>query len=402
MTVPDFGPLAGVTVVSAGQALAGPFTGQLMAEFGADVIWIENPQSPDLTRSGYGFTFQMERRNERTIALSIPTEKGREILLKLLARADIFVESSKGGQYERWGLSDDVLWEANPALVVVHTSGYGIEGVPEYVRRASFDPIAQAYGCYLQHNGPHDRPPLPAVPFPADYLTGLFGAYTAVAALLRSRSTGIGESIDLAMYEVLLRAGGTGPMAYLTRGIRPERTPRAQSHTAGCRIFPCLDGSNIYVIVRGAGVVKRMLEFVGLDSRTDVFPPGVNLVEPDTPAGDLLESTMSEWFMQRSAAEADRLLNDAGIPASIVYTYDHAVEDPHYRARETFIDWEDADGNPLRGVGIVPKLKNRPGRVWRGAPKLGADTEDILRSLEISDAEITELYAAGVVARASQ
>ena len=147
---PKFGPLSGVKVINAALSVAGPFAAQLMAEWGADVLWLENVKTRDIVRNGTGYFAEAERKNERSMPLNIPTPEGKEILFKLLKETDIYIEASKGGQYDRWGLSDEVMWEANPKLVIVHISGFGQTGLPEYVRRGSYDPIAQAFGCYMQ------------------------------------------------------------------------------------------------------------------------------------------------------------------------------------------------------------------------------------------------------------
>ena len=153
--IPQFGPLQGVKVVHSSISIAGPFCAQLMADMGADVIWIENPKAPDIARGGgfhQGWSVELNRRNMRSMALDIPSEKGREVFLKMLAATDIFIEASKGGQYDRWGLSDEELWRANPALVIVHISGFGQAGEDSYVSRASYDPIAQAFGGLMYVN----------------------------------------------------------------------------------------------------------------------------------------------------------------------------------------------------------------------------------------------------------
>ena len=392
---PDFGPLAGVRVVYSGQATAGPFTAQLMADFGADVLWIENPAVPDLSRAGRGLTIQMERRNQRTIALNIPTPNGSDILLRLLETADIFVESSKGGQFRRWGLGDDVLWEANPQLVIVHVSGYGQEGDPRYVQRAAFDSIAQAFGCYLELNGPAEGPPIPAKPVTADYMTGLFACSAALAALHRARQTGEGDSIDVAMFEVMLRAGGGGPMTYLNYGELPSRADTLQSRSAGMGLYPCRDGLEVYVILGGAGVILRAIDLLGLDA--SVLPANSAFASLDLPGGKLLDAALREYCLQRSAREVDDECNRYGIPCSMVYTYDIAARDPHYQAREVFTEWTTASGEPIRGVNVVPKFAKRPGQIWRGGPATGTDTEEVLLSLGFDLDTIDRLHAAGIV-----
>lgn len=398
MSAPDFGPMAGVKVVHAGQALAGPFAAQLMADYGADVLWIENALTPDMSRSGFGWTVEGERRNQRTLALNIPTEEGREVLLRLLADAEIFIESSKGGQYEAWGLTDEVLWSANPKLVIVHVSGYGQHGEPGYIGRAAFDPIAQAFGCYLQLNGHPDTGAMPAMPFTADYLTALFACSSALAALTRSRATGEGDSVDVAMFEVMMRVQGTSAMAWLNKGIEPRRTTPGRQHSAGMGLFRCRDDREIYVIMASAGVIRRSLQILGLDPDGEPFVAGSPFVPLDSEAGDLLNSTLGAFCSRHDAAEVDRLFNADGIPCSMVYSYDIAEADPHYKAREMFTTWTTVSGERIRGLKVVPEFARRPGQIWRGGPSIGMDTEEVLVGIGYDASDIDRLRSAGVVA----
>ena len=138
--MPVFGNMQGVRVVGTGTSIAGPVACSLFAEQGADVIQIESTKAKDMVRS-IGDIWSAEHRNNRTIALNIRSQEGEEVLRRLLKETDILIEGSKGGTWDRWGLSDEVLWEIKPDLVIVHISGYGQTGDPEYVNRGSYDPI---------------------------------------------------------------------------------------------------------------------------------------------------------------------------------------------------------------------------------------------------------------------
>lgn len=255
---PKFGPLSGVKVINAALSVAGPFAAQLMAEWGADVLWLENVKTRDIVRNGTGYFAEAERKNERSMPLNIPTPEGKEILFKLLKETDIYIEASKGGQYDRWGLSDEVMWEANPKLVIVHISGFGQTGLPEYVRRGSYDPIAQAFGCYMQYNGFPDRDPIPANPQPCDFATGLMAGFAALAALNRAKETGKGESIDLAQYEVMIRILNSYPVEYLNLGIKYERAGNRNAKCVCFGLYRCKDGKCVYIAGIGAGISKKL------------------------------------------------------------------------------------------------------------------------------------------------
>ena len=171
--IPNFGPLNGVRVVHCSQSLAGPFAASLMADLGADVIWVESAVGQDVSRIAPGMAAQLDRRNMRTIKLNVNTPAGKEVLLRLVREADIFLEASKPGQYKKWGLTDEVLWGENPQLVITHISGFGQWGDPDYVRRASYDPIAQAFSGVMYMNGLPGRRSAPAEVSISDYYLSL-------------------------------------------------------------------------------------------------------------------------------------------------------------------------------------------------------------------------------------
>ena len=288
-----FGSLSGVKVVYAASALAGPFAAQFMAEHGAEVIWVERAGMPDNMRflSNRGLMVEADRRNQRNISLDIACEEGREILLKLLTDADIFIESSKGDQYTRWDLSDETLWARNPRLVIVHISGFGRTGDPDRVSRPSYDPIAQAYGCLLQLNGFPDRAPITAQPFLADYLTATFACSAALAALHRSQRTGEGDSIDVAQYETLIRMGGSPLINYLNEGTLPEREGSRHSKYAGCGAYLCGDGEYVYITFAGNGVVRRGLALLGIELGSKGFPEKATAFLKESAAGLMLDES---------------------------------------------------------------------------------------------------------------
>ncbi|WP_258361132.1 L-carnitine CoA-transferase [Moorella sulfitireducens (nom. illeg.)] len=395
--IPEFGPLSGIKVVHATMSVAGPIAAQLMADYGAEVIWIESPLSPDIARTGTGATAQQDRRNQRTIALNIPSPEGKEIFLKLIEDADIFIETSRGGQYSKWGLTDEVMWERNPRLVIVHISGFGQDGVEEYVFRASYDPVAQAFGCYMQLNGYPDRPPVPAMPVTADYLTGLLALSAGLAALLKAKETGKGESIDVAQYEALMRFQNNFAVEYLNHGKKPVREGNHSSTAAGYGSYTCKDGKEVYMLFLGGGVLKNGLSFLGLEYGSKDFPARMPVVFLGTPGGEKLEARIKEYCASKTAAEVEKELNAVGVPCSMVMDYETAVNHPHYQAREVFVEWEKVNGEKFKGINVFPKFKNNPGRIWRGAPGIGMDNEDILSELGYSPEDIEELYKKKVI-----
>ena len=396
-----FGPLQDVKVINLSQAIAGPFACAMLGDLGADVIGIENPKGRDTSRPNPvlpGWGTRMDRRNSRSLCMDVRKGRGRELFFELLRDADMLVEGFRGGQMEKWDMSDETLWEINPRLVIVHISGFGQTGVPEYVSRASFDGIGQAFSGYMEMNGFPDRLPIPAFPQPSDYFTGLFAIVGALAALHRAKETGQGDSIDAAQYEAMVRCSGFYVCNYLNAGVLPVREGSHSTSSAGYGAYTCKDGVNLYILVLGAGVVRNACKALGIDITQEPFYDGMGLCGMNTPAGDILEEKLAEFFGSHDGAEAERILIDAGVPCSRIYTFADCDADPHYKARETFTEWKNAhDDGTMRGVNVVPRLKRNPGKIGRGMPLVGQHNEEILHSLGVADDEIAALYDAGTI-----
>lgn len=401
--VPQFGPLQGVRVVNLTQAIAGPFACGMLADLGAEVIGIESPRGRDTSRPGPGrggWGTQMERRNTRSLCMNVKEGKGRELFFKLLETTDILVEGFRGGQLLKWGMSDETLWDINPRLTIVHISGFGQTGDPDYVKRPSFDGIGQAYGCFMEMNGYPDRLPVLAFPQVSDYYAGFMAITGALSGLIGARRTGKGESVDVAQYESMLRCEGFYALSYLNEGILPVREGSHSTSSAGYGTYECGDGVPVYALVLGAGVVRNAVEMLGLEYGGDLFPEGIAGIPTTFEAAPVLEEALENFFGSMSAAEAEKTCLAHGIPCSRIYTFPMAERDPHYQARDSFTDWQNAyDDSRVRGVNVVPKLKRNPGRIWRGMPLVGQDNEDLLEELGCSDADIQALYEGGFIRR---
>ncbi|MGN0078511.1 MAG: CaiB/BaiF CoA transferase family protein, partial [Coriobacteriales bacterium] len=393
----------GVRVVSLCQAIAGPFACALLGDLGADVIGIENPKGRDTSRPTneylQGWGTQLDRRNSRSLCMDVRKGRGRELFFELLRETDILVEGFRGGQMLKWGMSDETLWEVNPRLVIVHISGFGQYGAEGYVERASFDGIGQAFSGYMDMNGFPDRLLVPAFPQPSDYFTGLFGDVAALAAYHRAQVTGKGESIDIAQFEAMQRVSGFYVMNYLNTGKLPVREGSHSTSSAGYGAYTCSDGVPLYILVLGAGVVRNLLPILGIEQGVDpLFPAGMPVVAFQSEAGAALEEKLGEFFASHTAAEAEEILLGAGVPCSRIYTFADCVEDPHYQAREVYTSWKNAyDDNEIKGVNVIPRLKNNPGKVTRGMPLVGQHNEEILGHLGVGQDEIQELYNAGTI-----
>lgn len=392
--LPEFGVLRGLKVVHSTVSIAGPFGVQLLADHGADVIWIENAKAPDLARFTHSYAVESDRRNQRGIALNIPSPEGREIFLKLIEDADIFVEASKGGQYVKWGLSDDVLWSVNPKLVIIHISGFGQTGLPQYISRASYDQVIQAFSGYMYMNRNPVTAPYAVGPCAADFFTGVYVAFSAMAALYRVRETGKGESVDLAQAEVMLRT-----QHRQSDGLSGNTTIVAgyPSPTAGIGSYECADGQFISCNLVGPSVFQKTCEFLGLDYGGPDIPEGTQMGRMNTKIGQIVHSALQKYFMSKTAAEAEAEMQALNLSVNKVNTFEDVANDPQMQARGAIVEYPNAKGDPVRCAGPVPLFTNNPGKVWRYAPAYGMDNEEVLGELGYSSDYINELYEKGII-----
>jgi L-carnitine CoA-transferase len=393
--MPEFGLLSGYRVVMLWQSVAAPFAGELYAEHGADVIWIENPRSIDSARTARrSGAWQQDRRNMRSLCLDYVCKEGREIFLKLLEPADVLIEASVGGRFAKLGLTDDLLWRRNSGLVIAHISGFGQTGDPSYITRASYDPIAQAFSCAMRMNGLPGNPSAPAMPFPADYTAALYAFGMANAGLLKRQTTGKGESFDIAQFETMIRTQANYPTDYLRYGLDYVKEG---DHSRICAVYGtyrCSNGGEIYVLALGTGVMKRLLPLLGLAYGSELYPTGITFAPVGTPAAAAMEEAFIAYAASHTSQEAEDELASYGIPCSRLMNYEAARTNTQYLARGVFTEWTAADGmTNVPGVKVVPEVTNYPGRIWRGAPNVGVDNDDILASLGVTEELRKCLYA---------
>lgn len=398
IAVPVFGPLKGVNVLICGGAIAGPFAAGMMADYGANVTFIENSVGPDMLRPGS--YFQHAHRNQKSIALNIPTPEGKEIISRLIKEADIFIENSKAGQWNKWGLSDEVLWGINPKLVIAHASGYGQTGLPEYTKRGSWDAAGQAFGGMTFMNGYPDKPPIMAFPYLCDYYTAIYTSWSCLAAYINVLKTGQGESIDIAQYEVIVYSMADAIMNYYNRGQVFTRSGERNPKYGSWRVYDCKDGQ-IYVALAGLSAMRKGLTFLGLEFPSEHFPETIQIIPPGSVAEKLVEEKITEFCANHTLEEADQQFNSNGIIASVIMTHAMMIDNPQYKARNVITEWEDADGKMIKGPNTLLRFKNNPGQIWRGAPKYGQDNQEVLSSLGFSNKEIEEMKSKNIIVSGS-
>lgn len=396
--VPTFGPLQGVKLVYSAVEIAVPTTCQIMAEWGADVTWIENNYTGDSVRDTK-YVKEHERKNMKSLSMNIFSDEGKEILLKLVKDADIFIESSKGPAFAKRGITDELLWSVNPKLVIVHISGFGHTGDPAMVNRAAYDITVQAYSGYLIQNGSPEEP-MYAGPYSGDYFTGLFTLGSTLAALHRAQVTGVGESVDVAMYEAMLRIGSYFLVDYLNEGIEYPRPGQGHQNLNGIGVYECADG-HIALCLYGPKQNKYLLEKIGLGHilGTEEYPDGTPALWLKLSKAQLIEEKLREYLKTQKRADVEKDFSAQAIAVQVVMTFDDIVKEQHFKEREAFVELENLDGKTIKMPGIFPKFKRNPGQNWRPMPTLGMDTEKILSEIGYSQEQIDELCEKNLVKR---
>ncbi|MBV9560343.1 MAG: CoA transferase [Bradyrhizobium sp.] len=389
------GPLEGVRVIDIASFLAGPIGAMFLADFGADVIKIERPDTGDESRywgnarNGIGLYYKVLNRNKRSVTADLRTPLGVEIVKRLVKTADILIENFRPGTLERWGLGWDVLSAINPALVMVRITGFGQTG--PNAPRPGFGTLAEAYSGFAYINGTPELPPiLPGFGL-ADSTAGLTGAYLAMVALKgREVNGGRGQYIDLALYEPLFTLLGPQAVDFDQLGLVQERNGSYHSFTSPRNCYRSRDGK--YVAIAGASqsTFERMCVALGVpdlpadprfkDNRLRVVN---NRVLDPILAKAVENFTLDELMEKFIACEA---------AAAPVNNIAQIFEEPHFKARGNVVTVEDEElGGPVRFQNVVGKLSETPGEVRHAGPRLGSSNREILiEELGFSEAELGE------------
>jgi formyl-CoA transferase len=392
--------LQGVRVIEMGQLIAGPFAGKTLGEFGADVIKIEAPGAGDplrnwrMMKDGTSVWWQVQSRNKRSLALDLRSEEGQDIARKLIAEADVLVENFRPGTLEGWGMGWDVLSELNPGLVMLRISGYGQTG--PYRDLPGFGAIGEAMGGLRHLTGEPGRVPVRCGISIGDTLAALHGTIGVLSALYhRKVNGGKGQVIDVALHEAVFNVMESLIPEYSAFGAVREAAGSALPGIAPSNAYRCVDG---YVLVAGNGdsIFKRLMQAIGrpeLGEAPDLANNAGRVARVDE-----IDAAIGAWTADRSVAEVLAVLGAAKVPAGKVYTARDIVEDPHYRARDMILTQQTRDGYEVDVPGIVPKLMGTPGSVRSAAPRLGEDTDAVLREIGLTADQIAALRARKVVA----
>jgi formyl-CoA transferase len=392
------GPLTGVRVLELGSLIAGPFCAKTLADFGAEVIKIEPPGEGDALRkwrrmrNGTSLWWHVQSRNKKSVTCDLRKPEGQEIVRRLARESHILIENFRPGALERWNLGWEALSKINSKLILVRISGYGQSG--PYRERPGFAAIAEAVGGFRYVNGFPDRPPARPNLSLGDTIAALHGVIGALLALHAVQKGGPGQVIDVALYEAVFNCMESLLPEFDAQGYVRERSGSALPGIAPSNLYPCTDG---YVLIAGNAdsLYQRLMTAIGrADLRDDPA-----LARNDGRAAQMtrIDAAIGEWTAARTQAQVLEAMEKAEVPAGRIYSAADIASDPHFAARGMIQAITAADGEPLKVPGIVPKLSATPGAIRTHAPKLGEHTDDVLRAIGYSDAQLSKLRSAGIV-----
>jgi crotonobetainyl-CoA:carnitine CoA-transferase CaiB-like acyl-CoA transferase len=392
MEPPQATALSGLRVINAGQILAAPFCATLLGEFGADVIKLENPESPDMTRGGPSFS--QENRGQRGVTISLKHDEGRALWRRLCDTADILIENFRPGTLEKYGVDPESLRSTNPRLIGVRFSGYGQTG--PYRDRAGFDRVALGFSGITYVTGYADRPPVRPGYMIADYGSGLLGAFGTLLAVEARQRTGRGQDVDVALYESMWRMSGAHATNFGLSGENRERSGNYFPGVVPAEQFETSDGH--FIIINGTTdrIFVRLCEAMGHPelAEDERFMPGAARRKNH----EAIHAIVGEWVARLTLERCQAVLDEYGIPASKVYATSDIVADPHYAAREQVLTVETVSGERVLQPGIAPRLTGTPGFVKGRAPQLGEHNREVfVGELGLPEAEFEEYKARGVI-----
>lgn len=394
-------PLDDLRVIELGSLLAGPFCGQLLGDFGAEVIKVEDPGAGDPMRQwgrekshGLSLWWPVVARNKKSITANLRMPEGQQIVRELVAKADVLLENFRPGTLERWGLSPEELWKINPKLVVTRVTGFGQTG--PYAERAGFGSIGEAMGGIRYVTGAPDSPPARAGVSLGDSLAATFATLGTLVAVHQVGRTGKGQVVDSAIYEAVLALMESMLPEWQVAGYQRERSGTTLPNVSPSNVYPTADGEMILIAANQDTVYGRLTEVMGrpellTDPRFKGHAERGHHMEE-------LDTIIAKWT---STCQADALLeslHEKGVPAGRIFRAKDMFTDPHFAAREAIVRLTHPQIGEFAMHNVFPRLSETPGKVRHVGPTLGESNEEIYKGLlGMDDAKFESLHSAGVI-----
>ena len=394
-------PLADLRVLEMGVLLAGPFCGQLLADFGAEVIKVEQPGVGDPMREwgrersgGKSLWWPVVARNKKSVTVNLRAAEGQDLIRRLAASTDVVIENFRPGTLERWGLSYEELSAINPRLILVRVTGYGQTG--PYAGQPGFGSVGEAMGGLRYVVGDPSTPPSRMGISIGDTLAAVFACLGALTALHHRERTGRGQVVDSAIYEAVLAVMESLIPEYAATGYIRERTGAVLPNIAPSNVYPTADGQMVLIAANHDVVFGRLAGAMGRPGLADDpryathGARGEHQVE--------LDGLIAEWTATLSAADLHALLVEHQIPTGRIFRAPEMLEDPHFAARQAIVRLLHPELGELPMQNVAPKLSASPGSLRWVGPELGQHNQEVLQGLlGLSAADLERYAASGVV-----
>jgi formyl-CoA transferase len=383
-----------------GQLLAGPFAGQLFADFGAELIKLEPPNQGDPLRvwgkertNGKALWWSVLGRNKKSVTCNLRLPEGQQIARDIIATSDVLIENFRSGTLERWGLSPEQLWEINPRLVILRVTGFGQTGPMS--KEAGYGAVGEAMGGLRYVTGDPDRMPSRAGISIGDTLAATFGTLGALMALHARNRTGRGQVVDSALYEAVLAVMESLVIDYDQAEYIRERTGSILPKIAPSNVYPTQDGEML-IAGNGDSIFRRMAEGMGQPELADDPRFADHTARGENQAE--LDVVIEAWSLTKTSEEVDALMTEHKVPHGKIFRAPEMLEDAQFKARESIIKVMHPQYGEVAMQNAFPRLSDTPGQVRWVGPELGQHTDEILKSvLGKTDEEIAALRAGDVI-----
>jgi len=394
-------PLDDIRVIEMGSLLAGPFCGQLLGDFGAEIIKVEDPKAGDPMRQwgrekpqGQSLWWPVVARNKKSVTINLRAPEGQDLIRKLVAEADVLLENFRPGTLERWGLSPEELWKINPGLIVTRVSGYGQSG--PYSSRAGFGSIGEAMGGIRHVTGDADRPPARSGVSIGDSLAATYAALGTLVALHNRERTGKGQIVDSAIYEAVLAMMESLLPDWQLGGYERGRSGSVLPNIAPSNVYPTADGDMVLIAGNQDTVFRRLAEVMGKPELADDERYATHGARGERM--EELDQLIAEWTVTKNSEELLDMMSAGGVPAGRIFRAKDMFADPHFAAREAIVTLSHPVLGDFPMQNVFPKLSETPGKVRSVGPELGQHNEEIYTSLlGIDEDTVSTLRSAGVI-----
>ncbi len=393
------GALSSFRVLELGSTIAAPFSGRLLADFGAEVIKVEDVAGDTLRTvgdsvEGKSLYAASLFRSKSTVAIDLRTEEGRNLVRRLAAECDVLIENFRPGQMEKWGLGYDALNAINPRLVMLRISGFGQTG--PYSQRPGYGVIGEAVSGLRYINGDPDRPPGRMATALTDYITGLYGAYGVLAALHHRTLTGKGQCIDASLYECAFSFMEPYAQTFDKLGTVVERVGSRMPGATPNNLYATGDGQYILIAAFADSIFRRLCDVMDQPDLADDARFKTSAARNEN--ADAIDDIVAAWAAGLPLPDLEERLDAAKVPATRIFNMADIFADPHYKARGMLVPVPDDDLDSITMAAPVPHLSDSPGKATHAGHRVGQDTRAVLRDIGgLSDDAIDKLIVAGTI-----